>query len=39
MAGMDPMRFLESEDEIEILVMQAVMQRVATVRAEANKGR
>lgn len=35
-AGMDPMRWLTSQDSLEVLVMQAVAGAVHERRAEAN---
>lgn len=37
LAHMDPMRFLMSTDEVEVMVMQAVAQRYHEIRAEAAK--
>lgn len=36
-AGLDPMRFMESEDMNEIMTMQAIAHAVADLHAEANK--
>lgn len=37
LAGLDPMRFLESTDPVEILVMTAIAEKIHELRAEANK--
>ena len=34
LAGMDPMRFLTTDDPVELLAMQAVAQGVHDARAE-----
>jgi hypothetical protein len=36
---MDPMRFIESNDVIEILTMQAIAAAVAELRAKTNGGK
>lgn len=36
-AGMDPMRFLHSTDKVEVITMLTIAEKVAELRAEANK--
>lgn len=37
MAGMDPMRFLESEDPVEVMIMLAVARRWFKRRLELDR--
>lgn len=37
LAGMDPIRYLETDDPVLRLAMQATAARVFQIRAEANK--
>jgi hypothetical protein len=36
-AGMDPMRWMDTEDDVERIVMQAIAKAYFDLRAEANK--
>lgn len=37
LAGMDPMEFIRSRSETEVLIMQAIVLNVADARAKANE--